>query len=154
MAAYIGSIGEYRKGKEEWLQYAERLNHFLSANSIEDDKRKDIFLTVIGPQTYKLLKSLVAPAKPGEQNYAQLVEVLTHHFDQAPFEILRRHCFNTRNRCRGETVTAHVSELQGLAQFCNFGESLDTMLRDYLVCGINDEAVQRCLLMKATFTLK
>ena len=85
MAAYIGSIGEYREGKEEWSQYAERLNHFLSANGIE---KKDVFLTVIGPQTYKLLKSLVAPAKPGEKNYAQLVEVLTHRFDPAPSEIV------------------------------------------------------------------
>ena len=41
-----------------------------------------------------------------------------------------------------------------LAQFCNFGESLDTMLRDRLVCGINDEAIQCCLLMEATSNLK
>ena len=51
-------------------------------------------------------------------------------------------------------MTAYVSELRGLAQFCNFGESLDTMLRDRLVCGINDEAIQRRLLMEATLTLK
>ena len=88
---------EYREGKEEWSQYAEHLNHFLSANGIADDKKKDVFLTVIGPQTYKLLKSLVAPAKPGEKNYTQLVEVLTHHFDPAPSEIVRRYHFNTRN---------------------------------------------------------
>ena len=41
-----------------------------------------------------------------------------------------------------------------LAQFCNFGESLDTMLRDHLVYGINDEAIQYCVLMEATLTLK
>ena len=34
----------------------------FSANSIEDEKKKYIFLTVIGLQTHKLLKSLVAPA--------------------------------------------------------------------------------------------
>ena len=42
---------------------------FFSANGIEDDKKKDVFLTVILPQTYKLLMSLVAPAKPGEKDY-------------------------------------------------------------------------------------
>ena len=57
MAAYIGSIGEHREGKEERLQYAKCLNHFLSANGITDNTKKDIFLTVIGPQTYKLLKA-------------------------------------------------------------------------------------------------
>ena len=48
MTAYVGSIGEYREGKEEWSQYVEHLQHFLSVNGIEDDKKKDVFLTVIG----------------------------------------------------------------------------------------------------------
>ena len=149
MATYIVSIGEYREGKEEWSQYTEHLNHFLSANCIKDGKKKDIFLTVIGLQTYKLLKSLVASAKPGEKNYTQLVEVLTQHFDPAPSEIVQRYHFNARNQRKGETVTTYVSELRELAQFCNFRESLDTMLRDCLVCRINDEAMQCHLLTEA-----
>ena len=104
MAAYIGHIGEYR----EWLQYAVRLNHFLSANSMEDDQKKDIFFMVITPQTYKLLKSLVAPAKPGEKDYTQ---VLTQYFDPAPLEIVQRYRFNMRNQHKGETVTAYMSKL-------------------------------------------
>ena len=28
------------------------------------------------------------------------------------------------------------------------------MLRDHLVCGISDKAIQRCLLMEAALTLK
>ena len=90
MAAYIGNIGEYR----EWLQYAVRLNHFLSANSMEDDQKKDVFFIVITPQTYKLLKSLVAPDKPGEKDYTQ---ALTQYFDPAPLEIVQRYRFNMRN---------------------------------------------------------
>ena len=93
------------------------------------------------PQAYKLLTSLVTPAKPGEKDYTQLVQVLTQHFDPAPLEIVRRYCFNMRNRCKGETVTVYVLELQGLAQFCNFGGSLDIMLRNHLVCGISDDAI-------------
>ena len=105
MAAYIGNIGEYR----EWLQYAVRLNHiFLSANSVEDDQMKDVFFMVITLQTYKLLKSLVALAKPGEKDYTQ---VLTQYFDPAPSEIVQRYRFNMRNQHKGETVTAYVSEL-------------------------------------------
>ena len=92
-------------------------------------------------QAYKLLTSLVTPAKPGEKDYTQLVQVLIQHFDPAPSKIVQRYCFNMRNRFKGETVTAYVSELWGLAQFCNFGESLDIMLRDRLVCRISDEAI-------------
>ena len=111
MAAYIGSIGEYREGKEEWSQYAERLDHFLSANGIEDAKKKDVFLAVIGPQPYKLLKSLVAPAKSGDKEYNQLVQLLTQHFESAPSEIVQRYCFNSRIQQKGEPVVTYVSEL-------------------------------------------
>ena len=149
MLAYIGNIGEYREGKEEWSQYAECLNHFLSANSRVKERRfpycdqtaKITDRKDHRPQAYKLLTSLVTPAKPGEKDYTQLVQVLTQHFDPAPLEIVRRYCFNMRNRCKGETVTVYVLELQGLAQFCNFGGSLDIMLRNHLVCGISDDAI-------------
>ena len=109
---------------------------------------------MIGPQAYKLLKSLVAPAKPGEKDYNQLVQALKQHYEPAPSEIVRRYRFNSRVRHKGESVATYVSELRGLAQFCNFGEALDTMLRDRLVCGINDESIQRSLLAEASLTLK
>ena len=66
---------------------------------------------VIRPQTYKLLKSLVAPAKPGEKDYTHLVQVLAQYFDPVPLEIVQRYRFNMRNQHKGETVTAYVSEL-------------------------------------------
>ena len=39
-----------------------------------------------------------------------------------------------------------ISEVRNLARFCNFGDSLDAMIRDRLVCGINDEQIQKRLL--------
>ena len=48
------------------------LNHFLSANVTAYEKKKDIFLKVIGLQTYKLLKSLVASTKPDEKDYGSV----------------------------------------------------------------------------------
>ena len=33
-----------------------------------------------------------------------------------------------------------------MAEFCNFGDTLKDMLRDRLVCGINDSKIQKCLL--------
>ena len=68
---------------------------------------------------------------------------------------MSRYRFNIRNRLKDETVKAYVSELQELAKSCKFEDSLkNIMLRDRLVCGINNEAVQRCLLMEPTLTLE
>ena len=50
-------------------------------------------------------------------------------------------------------MATYVVELRALAKFCNFGDTLGNMLRDRLVCGINDTAIQKCLLseMKLSF---
>ena len=36
--------------------------------------------------------------------------------------------------------------LEQLTEFCEFGDTLDKMLRDRLVCGINDDRIQQRLL--------
>ena len=79
------------EGQEEWPQYAERVEHFFKANGIDGDEKKQAsFLSIIGPQVYKLLANLVAPKKPGEKEYAELVEELKKHYDPQPSEIMQR----------------------------------------------------------------
>ena len=38
-----------------------------------------------------------------------------------------------------------VAELRKLTEYCEYGESLNDMLRERLVCGINHERTQQCL---------
>ena len=72
--ASIGRIKEFREDKEDWDQYMERLDHFFSANGITvADKKRSVFLTVIGAKTYKRLRSLIAPTKPRETSYEDLM---------------------------------------------------------------------------------
>ena len=155
MAGLIGRIGEYEQGKEEWTQYCERLEYYFAANGVlEEAKKKSIFLTVIGSSSYKLLRSLISPQKPGDKTLEELITVLQRHHSPTPSEIVQRYRFNTHYRQQAETIATFVSELRSIAEFCNYGESLNDMLRDRLVCGINDSAIQRRLLAedKLSFT--
>lgn len=146
-AATLGTIGEFHEGREEWAQYAERLGHFLAANGITDgDRKRAVLLSVIGPKAYKLLRSLVAPDKPGDKPYADLVKVMTEHHNPQPSEIVQRYKFHTRMQAPGESVATFVAELRALGQTCGFGDTLEDMLRDRLVCGVKDERIQRRLL--------
>ena len=63
----------------------------MSANGItEAERKRDVFLSVIGPKEYRLrCMSLIVPTKPGEKSYAQLVEVLTDHNNPVPSEIVQ-----------------------------------------------------------------
>ena len=87
---------------------------------------------------------MITLAKPDTKSYADLVKVLTEHFQPTPSETVQRFKF--------ESVAAYVAELHAIAKHCNFGVSLQAMLRDDIVCGINDKVVQRRLLSESALS--
>jgi len=52
----------------------------------------------------------------------------------------------------GESVSVYVSELRALAQYCNFRDTLDVMLRDRIICSINEQQIQKKLLAEKALT--
>jgi len=72
--------------------------------------------------------------------------MLKEHYNPRPSEIVQRFKFNTRFWQPEESISTYVSQLRSLAEFYNFGAALDDMLRDSLVCGINDSQIQHRLL--------
>ena len=76
------------------------------------------------------------------------------HVNPTPFVTVQRFKFNSHVCLAEETVSTYVLELRSMAEHCNFGESLDNMLRDCLVCGINEEQTQRRLLAESKLILK
>ena len=118
-------------------------------------KRRPTFLAVIGPEPYELLRSLLVPIKPKEKTYAELVAKVNEHYSPTPSEIMQcmqRFRFNSRSRKAGESVAAYIVELHRLAQHCNNGDTLDKILRDRIVYGINDKVIQKKLLQETDLT--
>ena len=116
----------------------------LSTNGITGSgKQRAILLTVIGAKAYSLLRNLVSPAKPGDKSFDELCALMERHYNPVPSEIVQRCKFNNRFRSEGESVADFVASLLSLAEHCNYGHQLDMMLRDRLVCGINDDNIQR-----------
>ena len=149
----LGRVDEFDGTKDDWLEYVERLEYFFAANGIADaDKKRAVLLTVIGAATYKTLRNIVSPMKPGEKSYVELVEALTKHFKPTPSEIVERFKFHSRVRKPGESIATYVAELRSLTEYCNFGATLDVMIRDRLVCGVNDRALQKQLLAQTDLT--
>ena len=103
-------------------------------------------MSVVGPSPYKLLSSILAPVKPSEKTFQELTEVLRNHYSPPPSEVMQRFRFNTRSRKPGESVATYVAELRRLAEYCNYGNTLEKMIRDRLVSGINDDNIQKKLL--------
>ena len=89
MATVFGKIEEFDSSHKDCPQYMERLGYFFDANGIESvEKKRTVLLTLIGATTYKLLCSLVAPSKPSEKTYQELIQALTAHFSPTPSPIV------------------------------------------------------------------
>ena len=57
---------------------------FMEANSIADEKKVAVFLSIIGTNSFKLLKSLLTPVAPEKKTLAELIQVLQTHFSPKP----------------------------------------------------------------------
>ena len=125
----LGRIEEFNSSREEWPQYAERLEHFFAANSIvENEKKRSVFLTMIGAAMYKMLRDLVASAKPGTKPLEELLQKLEQHYSPRPSEIIQHFRFHTCFRKPGEAIAAFIARLRLLSEHCTFGDSLEDMI--------------------------
>ena len=153
MAAH-GIISEFYSAQETWTSYIECLEQYLAANKVEDaDQHRALLLSVCGPATYRLIRNLASPKKPIELKFKDIVDLVAKHHDPKPSVIVQRYCFNTRNRCAGESISTYVAELRHLLEHCNFRGSLNEMLRDQIVCRIEDPKIQWRLLTEPELTL-
>ena len=92
------------------------------------------------------------PEKPSDKTFKEL-ELVQHHENPKPSAIVQQFRFNTRFRKSGEFIASYVAELRNLSEHCDFQNTFEEMLRDRLVCGINDEQIQRRLLNRVSLLL-
>ena len=148
-------MGEFNSQVEDWRSYTERLQNYFIANDIKSEaKQRAILLSVCGPRTYKLIRSLLSPKEPKDTSLADIVKQMTDHYQPKPSIIVQRFKFHSRSRKPGESVATYIAELKRLSEDCDFGDFLQEMLRDRIVCGINDPRIQRRLLAEPELTYK
>ena len=67
-------------------------NYF--SNEIKDDKKVATLLTVLGTKAYSLLRNIIAPSKPAEKTYKQLVDTMKSYVDPKPIVIAKHFRFH------------------------------------------------------------
>ena len=113
-----GKLEQFHMGQEGWESYKECLQQYFVANDIaEADKQRAILLSACGQSTYKVLRNLVAPKKPGECAYKDILEHLRCYYSPKPSIIVQQRKFNTHYRQQGESVAKFMTELRQIAQF-------------------------------------
>ena len=155
----FGRVGEFSPERETFRSYVERMEMFFMANNIMEETGEDkeeanlavanrkraIFLTEIGPDAFSTLSNLLAPEKPKDTPFSDVVKALEKHYNPAPFEIAESFHFGTRYQKQDESISYFMA-LKKLSIHCNYGEFLNQALRDRFVCGLNNPKIQNKLL--------
>ena len=108
---------------------------------------------MVGHVTFERIKDLLHPVGLGNASLSDIRTKLLEHFKPQNVEIAERFKFFKRMQQADESVSEYIATLKKMAKECNFGDYLDTALRDQLVCGMKDAKCQRELLSKCDLTL-
>ena len=132
------------KGKEKFDQYIERLEqHFVLHSAVDDDQKKACLLASVGPETYTLLKNILAGDEISKKNYSDLVSALSLHFKEIINKFAARHTFNQNDLKPGMSYVDWVAELRGLASDCDFTCRNKTCSASYVDEMIIDVIIRR-----------
>lgn len=139
----------FNEAIESFEAYEERFYQFVEANEMEHDRKRAVFLAVVGPKMFALLKDLLAPQKPGKAKLEELTKALRDFYQPKRNVLSERYFFRCRTQLAGESLAEYIASLKGLAKTCEFGATLNEQLRDQLVYGVANKDLRGKLLSAA-----
>lgn len=143
----LGKLEAFDPSLETFPRYIQRVKIYFTANGIEEDKQKFVFLNSLGRKNYNLLANLLSPVGPETKTFNELVETLSKHFQPKSFVIAERHTFQSRYQRAGESITDFAVELKRLTIPCKYEDvTLRVTLRDRFVSGLLRESTRKRLL--------
>ena len=168
-AVLLTSIGHLEpfdpNGLIPFSQWVELFEEFCSVNLIPvepravngaylrlNNRRRSLFLTLVGQRCYAILHSSFLPERPNQRPIPDLVRALMNRFEPPGLIPANRLRFSTRVRKANESVHEYIAAIQVLAAPCQFGLFLNDALRDRLVSGINMQKTQEKLLSTPELT--
>ena len=121
MASFVAHIGEYVEKKEDFASYQERLEQWIMLNKIKDDQKCGCLISIMGADTYKLLKNLLHLNKPIKRPFSENIKSLSDYYSPKPIIIAERLKFYTRNQKEGTSIASYIVTLTTLSSTCKFG---------------------------------
>ncbi|XP_049886841.1 uncharacterized protein LOC126381402 [Pectinophora gossypiella] len=134
----IGTFSVFDHRSQDWDIFYSRLVQFLKLNSgIKAEQKCALLLTHLADDTYRLVSNLVHPRVLEETTFEQLITVFDGHFKPKRCVFADRAKFYEAKRAAGESVEEWAARIRGLAVHCVFGSSLEKLITDKFVLGLN-----------------
>lgn len=147
------TIEPYRKGTSfgDWI---ERLGFFFIVNNVAAEAKRAHFITLSGPSVFAELKLLYPNGNLSEISYEDMIAKLRARFDKTESDLIQRLKFNNRVQQPDETAEDFVLSVKLQAEYCSFDNFKSFAIRDRIVAGVRDRALQQKLLNEEKLTLE
>ena len=138
-----------------WKLWHRQWKNYTIATGLQE-KTEEVkvatLLTCIGPEAMLILDGLCT-----NEEEQKTVDSILGKFKAfcvvKPNETYERYKFNIRKQENGEKVDEYVANLRQMTKSCNFGSLEESLIRDRVVLGIQDDNVRRRLLQESDLTL-
>ena len=101
------------------------------------------FVTSIGPDALDIYNGLTFEEDSHKEDISRVLQLMEKYCIGETNTIYERYVFNNRSQDNDESLDAYVSSLRQLASSCDFGDLKDDLIRDRVVCGIQDNSVRK-----------
>ena len=113
-----------------------------------------MFLNLVDTQGRDTYETMTFKRLPNERTLKHVLDALEEHCNPKKNETVERYMCNMRNQYQEETFDKYVTEIQLLGSTCNYGTLHNSIIRDGIVCGINNSSLRERLLRTADLTLE
>ncbi|XP_075723761.1 uncharacterized protein LOC142765843 [Rhipicephalus microplus] len=138
-----------------WCTHRIHLEAYFDGNKITDSaKRRALLVSSLSDNIVRRLQDRFSTLSVNSQTYEQIVENLEEQHNPEGNETPATFFFFIRKQLDSENVGEYILDLRRLAKNCNFGDSLDRILRDRILCGIRDDDARCCILTHKKLTVK
>jgi len=146
-ASRIGNLAAFDIKSGDWPLWQSSYQDYCVLNGVtEADMQRRLLTLTLGFDALRILTSLVSPDNVTDKSPADLLKLLSDHFQPKKLVVTESVRFYQRTQREGESIAQYVAELRQIAKSCDFGQFLNRALRDRLVSGLRSQGIQRRLL--------
>lgn len=131
-----------------WKIFKQNLEIYITAStkdSANDKVKVALLLNFVGQEGLDLYNTFTF--EQGEEvKFKAVLDAFQDFATPKKNEVYERYVFNNRCQQHGETFDHFTTDLKKLAKSCEYGDLNDSIIRDRIIIGVNNQALRESLL--------
>ena len=125
--------GEQNSVSQRRTKWKKQRQYFILASGVNDDALENaLLLHMVGQETQDIYDTLNMEEREGTL-YKTLLEGLDQHFCIKKNIAFERLIFRTAKQLKKESVEQYITQLQQLAQYCEYGNEIENNIIDQII---------------------